>query len=355
MQPSRKAIVAVALLLLAALFAGRAWSPKASDGDFGYRPDPDGVRAFLSELDKPAFMQAGADAMQKAQNKDTFLWRAMFDAHQDRYGKPFVVGRQLNGSCVAWGAMHAVYMSESLDWKLGLREDSPLLPSTEALYGGSRVEARGKPGDGKAPYGGWQDGSFGGAAAKFLRDWGVVYRQAYPTCDLTTYNKDTEKVWGAYGCGGQNDDGRMDLEAKKHPCKHIAQVKTWAELVAAIESGYPVTVASNQGFSSHRDKDGFSVAQGVWFHQMMICAVRHKANGSPRDGACVLNSWGPDWNGPRENRWPDDQPDGSFWADRGTIESMLSQDDSYAIGSVEGFKWRDIDHGTWMGRTKERQ
>jgi hypothetical protein len=42
--------------------------------------------------------------------------------------------------------MHAVWCSEAISWDLGQVAEPPMIPSTEAIYGGSRVEARNKPG-----------------------------------------------------------------------------------------------------------------------------------------------------------------------------------------------------------------
>jgi hypothetical protein len=356
---SWREIAAAALLLLAAIVGARSWqsienaigAPLAQN--FGWRPDPAATRELLAELgDERYFSQAAPEAMEKAQERDTFLYRAMYAAHQARYGKPFVVGRQLIGDCVSWGAMHAVYMADCLDWQLGKLPEPPLMPASESIYGGSRVEARGKSGDGVSPVGGFSDGSTGSAAARWLRDWGVVYRQRYGDVDLTEYSGDRAKEYGAYGNGGRGDRGRLDVVAKKHPCRHVVLVRNWGELVAAIGAGFPVTVASSIGFASgDRDEDGFCAARSVWMHQMMICALRFKSQAppsvkNPRDGGLVLNSWGPRSVG--GGKWPADQPDGSFWATREDIEKILAQGDSWAIGSVDGWKWRDIHHGEWL-------
>jgi len=338
----------IAMAMLGAL-VDRATKRAANviENRFGYTPDPAGEREFLATLgDEKFFFQAGADAMREAKGIDTFLYRQLDAAHRARYGTPFVVGKQGIGDCVAWGAAHAVAISEAVSWSLGKLPDPPLFPATEALYGGARVEARGKPGDGAQPVGGWSDGATGYGAAKFLREFGVVYRTKYPSCDLTEYSPDRARQFGAYGCGGQGDNGRLDAEAKKHPLKHVVAVRSWAELCASIESGYPVTLASSQGFSSARDKNGIAEASGVWMHQMCAIGIRHKKNGAPDDLCLVLNSWGPMWNGPKENKFPHDQPDGSFWARRSVIEHML--DDAWAIGDTDGFKYRDLDHGGWL-------
>lgn len=349
--------VTVFLLVLGvgAFIYARRFAPPVAEAGFGWTPDPEGVREFLDELgEKRFFSQAAPEAMDKARHVDTFLYRAMDKAHRARYGTPFVAWKQGIGDCVAFGAAGAIYCSESLSWDLGLIAEPPLIPSTEACYGGSRVEARGRNGDGLSPVGGWSDGSFGGAAAKWLRDWGVVYRQPFPDLgyDLTTYSAERAKQWGAYGAGGQNDRGRLDAIAKKHPARHVVAVRTWDELVAAITAGFPVTIASNVGFASRTDEVGALAAQGQWLHQMCIVGIRFADKSppgvKPMDAALILNSWGTRWIS-YAGKYPADQPDGSFWATRAVVERILKQDDSYAIGDVKtGFLWRDIHHGNWL-------
>lgn len=358
---SWREIAAAVLLLVAAIVWARSWRTleDSLDGqlarNFGWRPDPAATNELLSELgERRYFSQAAPEAMEKAEQRDTFLYRAMYAAHSARYGKPYVTPRQSIGDCVSFGAASGVFCADSLDWQLGKLPEPPLLPATESIYGGSRVEARGKSGDGASPLGGWSDGSTGSAAARWLRDWGVVYRQKYDDLgiDLTTYSGDKARTWGAYGNGGPGDKGRLDAIARKHPCRHVVAVRNWQECVAAINSGFPVTIASSVGFASgDRDADGFCAARSTWMHQMVLVGVRFAANAgpetkNPRDGALVLNSWGPSYVG--GGKFPADQPDGSFWATRADIERILSQLDSWAIGSVDGWKYRDIHHGEWL-------
>ena len=84
---------------------------------------------------------------------------------------------------------------------------------------------------------------------------------------------------------------------------------------------------------------------------MCIVAVRFAKNAGAdtartRDGALVMNSWGKYLGGPR---WPSDMPEGCFWAEKADIVRILSQQDSWAIGSVvSGFTWRDLHHGEWL-------
>jgi hypothetical protein len=181
-----------------------------------------------------------------------------------------------------------------------------------------------------------------------------VYRQPFPELgyDLTNYSAERAKNWGAFGAGGQGDKGRLDTIAKKHPARHVVAVRTWDECVAALTAGFPVTIASSQGFANRTDDSGILAPSGTWLHQMVLVAIRFKEN-APQgvkavDACLVLNSWGTRWIA-YEGKYPSDQPDGSFWATRPVIEGILRQNDSYAIGDIKtGFRWRDIHHGNWL-------
>lgn len=316
---------------------------------FGYDPNPEGTREVLAEFGPEGlFRNAGADTIRKAEGRDTFLYRSAQKAHVALYGKPWIVGRQGIGDCVSWGWAHSIWVAMAVDWETGRLPQPPPMVATESIYGGSRVEARGKDGSGKAAVGGWSDGSYGAAAARWVRDYGVAFRENAGGHDLTTYSADKAKAWGAYGNGGQGDGGRFDEFVKKHPAQHVAAVRNFSEAAAAIESGFPVAVCSSQGFTSTRDKDGFCQASGTWHHCMAFLSVRYRKNGSPDDALLCLNSWGP--SGCTGPRWPEDMPDGSFWVRRSVVDRMLGGEDtdSFAVGSVGGFSWRPVNHRDWF-------
>jgi hypothetical protein len=111
---------------------------------------------------------------------------------------------------------------------------------------------------------------------------------------------------------------------------------TWDELVAALQSGYPVTICTAQGFNLTRDDQGYCRAQGTWGHCMLIAGVRFDNN---RPGACIVQSWGPECpTGPTALG----QPSFSFWAERPTIERILAEGDSWALSKSPGFEKREL-------------
>lgn len=300
----------------------------------GYVPNPRATEQFIRSMPKPLLRDQGPQLFKQAREHNTFLYRPWVKAYEQRYNQKWVVGAQGIGDCVSWGWKHGADCHLAVLWELG--ETAEWIPAaTEAIYGGSRVEARG------VKFGGWSDGSYGAAAAKWVRDWGIVFRQKYDYVDLTRYSAQRAKQWGAYGCGGKNDNGRLDNEAKKHPIKSVALVTTFEEAARAIQSGYPVVVCSGQGFTSRRDSQGFCAPRGSWSHCMCFIGVRFD-----RPGLLCLNSWGPNWvSGPK---WPEDQPDGSFWVDAKIATRMLSGRDSFAVSGYSGFPYRPLDHGEWV-------
>lgn len=304
---------------------------------FGWTPNPQGVEAFLNDpkTKHPLFGLAATELMESAESETVLLYEPLLSL------KPsWTRGRQGIGDCVSWGyelgcttlaAVDIVVRREPEAWKGEF--------ATEPIYGGSRVEARG------VKRGGWSDGSYGGAAAKWVRDWGCLLRKDYTadtgdaTHDLRVYDPDRAKNWGNWGCGGRGDKEMLDDIAKEHPVKTVSMVTTFDEAAVAIANGYPVPVCSGQGFTSKRDKDGFCKAKGKWAHCMLFWGVRH----GERPGLLLGNSWGYSCSGPV---WPENQPDAvaacSWWVDATVVDRMLRGQDSYALSGYDGFKRREM-------------
>lgn len=351
-QPAKWSWSAFAVVCCAALLGwslGRAVTRLAADAEknFGYTPNPEATREFLRQLEEPRFAQAGEECMNNAQPVDTFLYRYADEAHREVYGTPFSAWNQGNiGTCVSFGYAMASYVGQCVDWKQGERDSPPKLVATEPIYAGSRTFGRMPP----VNFAGFSDGSYGAAAARWVAGkckdpevGGILFREVVGKYDLSRYSTEVSKEWGAYG-----PPREIAVAASKHRALAVAQVSTWDEMVAAVASGYCVPVCSNVGFAATkvRDQDGFLPRGGQWNHCMCIIATRFAGGPGKRDGALIINSWGPQSvTGPK---WPPDQPDGSFWASRADVESILRQGDSFAVGGVSGFPWRKLEHREWM-------
>jgi hypothetical protein len=347
-----------AVLALLAIAAGVvAWEmasgpgPVGSGADYGYLPNPDGTRQFLSELDEPTFAQAGDESMAHVRNVDTFLYRHVEKCHVEVYATPWECWNQgPHGSCVSFAFALGSYTAQSVDWVEGRMARPPPEVATEPVYGGSRTAARMPP----IARNTGGDGSYGAAAARWIAGkckdpnvGGILYREVYGSVDLREYSIPRSIAWGRDGVPLE-----LAREANKIKALAVAQVTTWAELVAAVERGSPCVLCSTIGYgrmdgrNPTRDEHGFLPRGTSWAHAMLVWAVRHERNGSPRDGGLVQNSWGARWSG--GPKWPADQPDGSFWASLADIEAALKQGDSFAIGGVDGFAWRELDNGGFM-------
>jgi hypothetical protein len=283
--------------------------------------------------------------LRNAKGRDTFLFRHADRAHRAVYGRPFEVWNQGNhGACVSFGWAMGSFVGQAVDWTEGELSEPPKLVATEPIYGGSRTAGRLPP----ITFAGYSDGSYGAAAARWVVGTkagvgGILYRQKYGSVDLTTYDIQTSREWGANGV-----PAALAKQATEHTAQGVALCDSWDSLAAAIENGMPVPICSNVGFATTnvRDADGFLPRGGNWSHCMVVIGIRYKANGSPRDGALICNSWGQSWV--RGGRFPADMPEGCFWADRKDIEAILAQGDSFVIAGVNGWKARDLDNGAWL-------
>jgi hypothetical protein len=297
--------------------------------NFGWIDDPESVEAVCASMEQPLFAEAAAHLLVGNGPEEVFLWRACRQVlggllpprHQGRVG-----------SCVAFGTASAVEHLQCVEIVAGEREGYQDL-AHEVIYAGSRVEV----GGGKVR----GDGSVGAWAAQFVQRWGVVARGRFGPHDLAAYDEQRCREWGQ---SGVPDD--LEPEARRHPVRQAARVRTWDEARAALSNGYPITVCSRVGFDrQRRDQDGFVKPRGQWAHCMALIGF---VNGQ-RPGGFLLNSWGqsptllpPDETGPVGLG---DHSAAGFWADAEVIDAMLKQGDSWAFSAFAGFPPQ---HLSWL-------
>lgn len=256
----------------------------------------------------PHLMAASADPQ-----KPVMLYKAWTEV-LSKY--PDYPAQQI-GDCVSFGHAHGNDLLQCIEISLGEPSDYRET-DTEFIYGESRKVA-GILGSG--------DGSYGAAAVKAMQTVGMVSREMLGTDGA--YSGKRAKQWGRTG-----PPSSVESEAAPYKLGNAALVSTWDELLAAMTNGYPVTICSNQGFTMHRDADGFCKGWGVWGHCMLIAGVRFD-----REGACIVQSWGanvPD--GPTAM----DQPNFSFWAERRVVEKILAAGDSWALSKSPAFVSRPL-------------
>lgn len=241
----------------------------------------------------------------------------LYKAFQDVLGAVPEYPAQEIGDCVSFGHAHGLDLLQCVEIALG--EPSEFRETaTEFIYATSR-EVGGLLGRG--------DGSYGSAAVTAMQRMGICTREHLAS--VGPYSGRTAKAWGHRGAPAE-----FKALAESFRLGAAAKVTTWAELVAAVTNGFPVTICSNQGFTMNRDSQGFCQARGAWAHCMLIGGLRFD-----RPGACILQSWGPtNPSGPTALG----QPSFSFWADRPVVERILRQGDSWALSKAPEFAEREL-------------
>lgn len=198
--------------------------------------------------------------------------------------------------------------------------------ATEIIYGGGRIEI------GTNRYNKhWRgDGMTGTVAAEFVKSYGILLRQKYlDRWDFTTYSGDVARKLGASGVPDP-----LEPLCRVHPIGCVTLVRSWEEARDCLYNGYPIALASSQGFNTRggRDKDGFlSPSRNPWMHCMLLAGMDDTVD---RPGGLFINSWGSTWvKGPKRHN----QPDGSFWADASVIDRICKQGDSIAMSCYAGY------------------
>lgn len=306
----------------------------------GWVPHPEVIAEKLIQGATAPFASAAPNVLANFDRVDTFLYDHLL------YVLPeYARGRQGIGSCVGWGIELAITILVAKQFhKAGVKEGF-LEAATEALYGGARCEARGKT------FAGWEDGAFGYAAAEFVKNFGALFRDDYskftgnPEHDLRQYDVTKEKNWGAYGCGGQNDKGKLDEIARRYPVKTVSQCQSFEDVAAAIAgSRCPVTIASDYGTDMRRDSNGFCRWNDRWMHQMVLIGVRFD-----QPGCLVAQSWGPkSASGPH---YPATMPPNiqgfTWWVPAQDIDRICRSGDCWAIGDVAGWELDTTNYDLW--------
>jgi len=287
------------------------------DYAFGWIAEPTQVEIVVSELPIQSFGQTEAGQVNSSQLPPTcYLWDA---ARKVTGGLLPPVSQGAVGSCVGFGSVRAIEYTMCAEIASGEAEKYQKL-SEETLYAFSRVEVNGK----RSPISG--DGSIGAWAAKAAMQFGVLARGVYGSIDLSKYDEKRCREWGNKGVPNE-----LEPTAIKHVCKSVTRVTTIDEAKLAISQGYAIAVSSDQGFSMTRDKDGYAKADTKWMHCMCVC-------GYHGNDFRVDNSWGGSAHtGPVGAGNPG--PEG-FWVRADVMSRMLSQKDSWAFSTFQGFPAR---------------
>jgi hypothetical protein len=254
-----------------------------------------------------------------------------FEVEEDH---SFIAGGLAVHNCVGNGLGQAVWYLSA--WEVARLNDPEQvsLPFWLLAYGKSRQYA-GMRGRG--------EGSWGTTAARAAREDGFVgaaesgLPQPSDEGGLT-WGRDAELTWS----DGAAVPAAWLEKSRKHLIKTTAQCKSAEDVAAAVQNGYPCTIASNWGGAMRPSVvDGvlLNMRKTTWNHQMMVPGWwDHPTLG---EIFYILNSWGVDTHG----TCPSGAPPGGFWIRKADMEAIVRQEETFALSQFDGFPSQDF---SWL-------
>lgn len=244
---------------------------------------------------------------------------------------------QLTGCCVGVGGQRSYVNGICGDVVIRGDVEEIKLPFALATYGVGRFIA-GMRGKG--------DGSFGGAQARAVQEFGLLPID-YPGLPSPTikngwikYTEQIELQWSHPSAWPIRREELQDV-AVKYGMTGVTQIKSIPELLQAKAQGQGVTMASMFGTRGARVVGDVLMADwnGSWAHQMSVSGYWK----TQQHGLlfCIDNQWG-DTHG----TCPTLQQlgvTGSFWISEKSMEKIIKTGEVYAHTGSGGFELRSID------------
>lgn len=285
-----------------------------------------------AELSYQSVRQLLFDFRISGQTRETSGRKAMlYQVVRKVLGKDTLNYAQQIGDCTSFGAKNAVEYVQCCEILGGQRDEfSPVFPPY--FYGASRVLiGHGQMGN--------EDGSSGAWTAAAAQKYGVLSSEEP---DVPSYSGSVARQWGATG----PPDQFVSL-AQPHPVQSTARVQTWDDVVAALVNGYPLTVASNQGFQMEAAPDGFHhPGSQPWPHQMCVIGVDETYE---IPYVVILNSWGDVHGQLTDFQTGENLPVGVLRVKRDVFEpNMLDAGEVYAYSQFIGFPEQNLDESLFQ-------
>jgi len=297
----------------------------------GWVDDQNAVDAVMAELPQPMFSDTGLDSISLDELPKEVIPNKFA---QKIVGQPTlkIFNQGSVGSCVGHGSSRASEITNLVEIANGDNEDFKYI-SRLVMYGGSRVNVN----SGRSPF--RSDGSVGAWAAKFANQFGELAMEKYldGKYDLSVYTASICREWGAMGV----PKDLLPLAAE-HKVASVTMVTNVDEARKALFNGHGISVCSNQGFNTKRDRNGVCSPSGSWAHCLAIIGYLHLGNDLY---FMIENSWGDYLKGSPAPAYCND---GTFLAKADVVNKMLGQKDSFAYAGVAGWKRKDnIDWNNW--------
>lgn len=282
-------------------------------------------RDYITGLQpRPAFGTAAAEfgIVGSGRGKTVHLWKCI-----EQLNGQYNTRRQEDSDCVSQGTATTVDIVKSVEIVVNDElEEWTGETCTEPIYGGSRVQVgKGQLGKGGGSYGGW--------AAQFCKQFGCFSRGIYGRYDLSKYDVNKVRLWATQGCPQE----LLNI-SKEHPIKAISRIHNYYEAIDSLANGYSLTICSNQGFTTVRDKDGFCNPDGIWPHCMACVGFD---DNSKRPGIEISNSWGLYIGGKPKF----DEPASIFFCDAEVFDKMCNQQGSecWSFSDYNGYPQKKLD------------
>lgn len=283
------------------------------DGLQGAVCDPVDMARLMEELPRPLYGSIGNDLYGTGKGSLSLPYRAVQYFFAEFGGDE----AQTTGDCVSHATRNAVDVTRAYEILYARQKESFLARgATEPIYG-----SRGHGGQGMQC----------SQAARFVSlDGGFLLRENYTDIgiDLSKYDARVGTSWGSRGI-----PDAVIKKCSQHKMRTASNVTTIEQARDLLANGYGLSVCSNYGFSSARDKYGIAEPKGSWSHAMAWIGCDDTHERLNETLFLVQNSWGL-WNsGPKFL----DQPDGSFWIRQSVAERMIAAGAAFAYSDFEGF------------------
>lgn len=262
----------------------------------------------------------------------------------DVIGEKLLRVYQTSGSCVGAGGLGAYMRAIIGDIKLRGDYEDVTIPFHLATYGVGR-KLGGMRGRG--------EGSFGGAQAKAMSQFGFVYHQdiaALPSPEIRDgwfwYPKSVELAWShpsAWPSNVSYDD--VASKAKAQVAGEYKRLRSAEEVKQALALRYGVTIACSFGTRGCRVTDGVLLAEwdSTWKHQQY--GGGYKVHPSLGDIFAISNQW-KDAHGRCPLLYGRYGAYGSYWVKSRVMDRMCDQGEVYAFTATSGRDLEDVDWGT---------